>query len=223
VSPPEQAAIRAALAQIGLAACGRVTLERTALAGGTIPFLGPLLEGRPSWRVEIDDLAAARADPQAGRLPHVAHLSATLAPDTGHVLLVRSPWPRGVPPIAPMPDAAEEERQLGRQRERFTGLPAEAPAISLLKALKILEVEAPVPVGATKELVAYYVLQETVRYPARPVWIVQTRGIPPFSLALDARVPDDALNHLRHVVDARTGRWLGSDSTPQPVAPLRRP
>jgi hypothetical protein len=146
-------------------------------------------------------------------------VSITLAPDTGHVLSAISPWPEGIPQIAPFPLASEEERQLVNRGERFTGLPAFAPSISLLKALQIIEAETPGGANQARQIIAYYIMQKTVRYRERAVWIVQTRGIPPFPTGFDAPVdiPEDARNHLRHTVDAQTGEWLSSDTTPQPV------
>jgi len=188
------------------------------LTDGAVPFLAPALRDQRAWRVELTDLNSARLNLRQGRLPYVERLVAWLAPTTGHVLKVVSPWPDDVPPIAPPPSLAEEEYQTDGIGERYTGLPDETPAVSLLRAIKIMEVYGPGATAEAKQIIAYYVKRETFRVPERLCWVVQARGIPPFDAASPG-VPEDARNHFRHVVDARTGEWLDASTVPQPTKP----
>lgn len=52
----------------------------------------------------------------------------------------------------------------------------------------------------------------------RDCWAIDLRGIPPMP-ASSPDVPVEAKNHLRHIVDARTGRWLCASTVPQPEPP----
>jgi hypothetical protein len=195
--------------------------EEGVLEDGAVPFLAPALRGQRAWRVELTDLDSARVNLRLGRLPYVERLVVWLAPSTGHVLKVVSPWPEDVPPIAPPPSIPEEEYQTDGVGERYTGVPDEAPAVSLLRAIKIIELYGPGATVEAKQIIAYYVRRETFRVPERLCWVVQVRGIPPFE-AGQPGVPEDARNHFRHVVDARTGQWLDASSVPQPTQPRPR-
>jgi hypothetical protein len=191
------------------------------LTDGAVPFLAAALRGQRAWRVELTDLDSARMNLELGRLPYVERLVAWLAPTTGHVLKVSSPWPDGIPPIAPPPSLAEEEYQTDGIGERYTGVPDAAPEVSLLRAIKIIELYGPGSSVEAKQIIAYYVKRETFRVAERTCWVVQVRGIPPFEAASPG-VPEDARNHFRHVVDARTGEWLDASTVPQPTQPRPR-
>jgi hypothetical protein len=209
-----------------LTACGDLGLfppaggvaAEVVLTDGAVPFLALALRGQRTWRVELTDLDSARLNLRVGRLPYIERLVAWLAPTTGHVLKVVSPWPEDVPPIAPQPSLSEEEYQTDGIGERYTGLPDEAPAVSLLRAIKIIEMYGPGATAEAKQIIAYYIKRETFRFPERLCWVVQVRGIPPFD-ASSPGVPEDARNHFRHVVDARTGEWLDASTVPQPTQP----
>lgn len=215
--PTQQEAIRDACTEIGLEyPAGGVARPET-LADGGVPFLAAVLKGQSVWRIEFADLSSLAANLRLGRLPYVRHLSVWLAP-TGHVLKVLSPWPEGIPPIAPIPSLAAEEYQTAGVGERYTGLPEGGPAISLFRALKVIEVSGPGASARAKQIVAYYLKRETRRFAERTCWIVQVRGIPPFEAASPG-VPEDARNHFRHVVDAKTAEWLDASTVPQPTEP----
>jgi hypothetical protein len=207
-------------------ACEDVGLEPPAggralhvvLADGTVPFVAAALRGQGGWRVELTDLDSARRNLELGRVPYVERLTVWLAPTTGRVLKVVSAWPPHVPRIAPRPSLAEEEYQTGGAGERYTGLPTDPPVVNLFRAIKIIQLSGPGSSVDAKQIVAYYVKWENFRVAERDCWIVQMRGIPPFEASYPG-VPEDARNHLRHIVDARTGEWLGASTVPQPTEP----
>jgi hypothetical protein len=216
-----QEAIRNACIEIGLEFPSGGVAKEEPLADGGVPFLAAALRGQPAWRIEFNDLSSASANPRLGRLPYVRDLTVWLAPTTGHVLKALSSWPKGVPPIAPIPSLAAEEYQTAGVGERYTGLPEERPAISLFRTMKVIEVSGPGASAQAKQIVAYYLKRETRRMPERTCWIVHVRGIPPFEAAAPG-VPEDARNHFRHVVDAKTAEWLDASTVPQPTEPRPR-
>ena len=177
---------------------------------------------QPTWKFELPDL---RESLRRGiSFPFLKNVNFTLNPHTERVLKVQSSWPVGVPPIKPMPSAKEEENQLLQVNEQFTDLPSVPMPIDFETALRVVQEFGPALPNSARQLIAYLVVHSTINYADRPVWIIHTRGIIPFESKLPASydqpagtVPDDARNHVRHVVDAETGHWLFSDTTPQPV------
>jgi hypothetical protein len=221
--PPttREEAVRVACAEIGLEYPAGGEAKEEMSVDGLVPFLAAALRGKLAWRVEFNDLSSAWANPRLGRLPFVRHLTVWLAPVTGHVLKILSRWPAGAPPIAPIPSLAAEEYQTAGVGERYTGLPEEAPTISFYRAIKIIEINGPGATAQAKQVLAYFLKRETRRMPERICWMVQVRGIPPFQAASPG-VPEDARNHFRHVVDARSGQWLEASTVPQPTEPRPR-
>ena len=195
------------------------------LSGESLPFLGGKLRGRKTWRIEFKNVRLEKAGANS-RLanPNITSLIALLAPDTGHVMRVTSVWPRRIPRIASYPCCAEEERQLSKGPSRYTGLPDEAPKVSMLEALAN---EETMPWGSdVKQIHAYYVLYTKIRYADRPVWVIHLWGFPPLELPVpEGAVIQNAtigerIGHLRNAIDARTGKWLHADNTPRLMPPL---
>lgn len=177
---------------------------------------------QPAWKFELPDLKESM--PRGLSFPYLKNIHFTLNPHTDNLLKVQSSWPAGVAPIKPMPSPLEEERQMLQVKERFTALPNVPLPIDFEAALKVVQESGPALPNSAKEIIAYLVVHTTIQYADRPVWVIHTRGIIPFEPKLPAAfgqssaiVPEDARNHVRHVVDAETGDWLFSDTTPQPV------
>jgi hypothetical protein len=191
-----------------------------------IPFLKAAPDDERTWhrneapqRVQLRGLDVITQRRGVPRFPNVKSLDAIVNPRTQIVYKLASAWPAGAPPIAPFPNAQEEERQLRNLGERFISLPDVEPAVDFYNALKQVELAGPVNPRNAKQVMAYLVTHHTRKYSPRPVWIIQTRGI---EMAMEGYaamgdVPVDARNHMRHVIDAMTGAWLYSDTAPQPV------
>jgi hypothetical protein len=207
-----QVAVEHARRGLGLVGDSQAVAVLVRLDAATLPFLALQLEGREAWRVDI----VGPRWPSPG-LPYVRALSALLAPDGTTVLRVISPWPEREPPIAPFPPTTVEERQLAAHDERFSVPPSHPAEVTLAGALAVIAANGGDLVQA-RQILAYHVVHDALRYHERPVWIVQLRGIPPFAAA-GPGVPENARNHLRHIVDAKTGEWLGADTLPQPEGP----
>jgi len=210
--------------RIGIKEPSEITAKKITLTN-LVPFIGKSIEGKEGWEVEIKDLSSVRADPQAGRIPHISSFLITFHPEKMQIVKVISPWPKNEHEIDPFPSIEEEEIQMENIGERFTSFPQDKHEITLMKSIKVIDVNYSGITAHTKQIIAYYAIHQTTQYEKRPVWIIQTRGIPPFKPTIppgekieDAElVPENARNHLRHIIDAQSGDLLYSDTIPQPV------
>lgn len=201
--------------------------EETSIASQLIPFFNISLEDQSTFKneekavsMQFNDLQNITQRNGRPRFPNIKALSVITNPHTQQILKIASEWPDNIAAIAPFPNAAEEEKQLKMKGEKFIALPAETPPVDFYSALKKLDLTGPVSPTKAKQVMAYYVIHSTIRYSARAVWIIQTRGIDLEGEGYAARrvgIPIDARNHMRHIIDAETGQWLFSDTTPQPV------
>lgn len=202
--------------------------REVSIANQFMPFFNRSIDDESTWRndestveIDFDDLHRITSRSGQPRFPNIKSLKAVVNPQTSQILKISSPWPENTPPIAGFPDAPEEERQMKLKAERFESLPAITPPVDFYAAMKQLDIIGPVSPQDSKQVIAYLVNHSTVRYSARPVWIIQTRGI---DLVMEgyasyrSSVPADARNHMRSIIDATTGEWLYSDTTPQPVS-----
>jgi len=220
-------AIKRAARCIGLREYDRTAVSAVVLtlSGESLPFLVDKLRWRKTWRIEFKNvrLETAGANPRLAN-PNITSLIALLAPDTGHVMRVTSTWPRGIPRIACYPCCAEEERQLSKGSSRYTGLPGEAPRVSMLVALANEKTMIWSP--DVKQIHAYYVLYAEPRYANRAVWVIHLWGFPPLELpgpkgaVTQNATIGERIGHLRNAIDARTGEWLHADNTPRLMPPL---
>jgi hypothetical protein len=224
----EKEAIAIATSRIGLRNVDpkAVVVRNVMLTKQCLPFFPDELRGRTAWVVEFTNLDLAKASGNASLTnAFVKNLIATLCPETGEVMRVVSTWPNGVPRRAEHPSAAEEERQLKASSHTYVGFPKEKPNITLCDAIA-----KSVPWGDdVKQICACYVDRVWMNHAPESVWVVYLRGhgAMPFSIPygfkdLKVEIPEDAGNHLRNVVDAKTGKWLFADTIPQPVVPLEQ-
>lgn len=220
----EQEAISIAIEQLGLKRFDRTraSAERVVLTEECLPFLGEQLAGRETWKVDLHGVDLARdAESKTAENPHIRHLIVVLAPGKAQVLKATSEWPEGVTPIAPYPSVEEQERQFRATDVTYLRLPERAPSITLLSALTSPDVMTWSP--DVKQIYAIYVTASSIKYQEKDIWAIEIRGFPPMRPSLPpgadgTDIPVDALNHLREVVDAHTGEWLGAGTVPQPVA-----
>jgi hypothetical protein len=145
------------------------------------------------------------------------------------LLDIRSTWHGEDPHLLPRASASHAETQLRANAEKYTGLPGNAPGVDFLQALdKVLSEGSGSPLLA-KEIDGLYVMHARRAEQAIPVWVVELRGLPPFPVRGpagahgDAQVPVWLRNHMRNILDARTGRVLFANNAPQPSPPNDTP
>ena len=234
---PSQAAREAtekATRMLGLQRIGssKVTAHAVVVQNDKTPFLADKINGKSVFRVQIDGVqlpvARRRGPPRHNR--HISRFDVLIDPESGTVLKISSPWPQGVTKIAPQPPAKEAERQLKNVGESYDGFPAKAPKIDFAQALAAVHINGLGSVAGSKQIIAHYVLHSKLQHKRRPVWIIELRGFPPFApkgpgrrpgAAADYGISPDARNHMRHGVDAETGKVLFANTAPQPVAPRK--
>lgn len=214
-------AIKAAIGQLGLIHydAARAEAARVQLSSECLPFLGDELAKHETWKVELRDVDLAK---DAGRPelanPHIQHLVVIMAPGKAQTLKVTSVWPEAIPLIAPYPSVGEEERQLRAIDTSYPDLPDQPPGTSMLKALA--SDDTMFWSKDVKQIYAVYVKASTIKYMDKPVWVIELRGFPPFVPPVPpgadpAAIPENARNHIRNVIDAQNGEWLGAGTAPQ--------
>jgi hypothetical protein len=185
------------------------------------PFLHDQLIDRPIWQIVITKwrLRLKSAAPEEKDL-YERTFDIFVDPRNGHLLKILSCWPKGVPPIAPRPPADSATEQIKRSGlEKYYRFPDAKPAINFLEALDIVHKEGFGTPLNSKQILAHYVIQSKMECKPRPVWAITLHGFPPFRARGGPGVPEDARNHMRNIVHAKTGEWLGAGTSPQPIAP----
>jgi hypothetical protein len=195
----------------------RLSAQLVTLAEDNTPFLHHRIAGRPIWQVVIKDWRLQLKSAPAGEEDQYSRVfDVFIDPTNGHLLKAISRWPQGVPPIAPEPSARSAEDQMSRSdSETYVAFPDAPPRVDLLRALDMLREHGVAEPLAARQIVAHYVLRSTMGAKPRPVWAITLRGIPPIKTPPPG-VSIDALNHIRVILDAETGKWLCATTTPQP-------
>lgn len=191
--------------------------EIVILAEDNTPFLSDQIIGRQVWHIVISnwrlELKSAPADVKDS---YTRTFDIFVDPRNGDVLKIVSRWPEGVPPIAREPGARAFTEQMRRSGdEKYHGFPEEKPRINFLDALDSILKDGGNPLNA-EQIVGQYVLWSRLGREPRSVWAITLRGIHPLWEAAYPGVGVDARNHLRHIVDAQTGKWLCAGTSPQP-------
>lgn len=177
-----------------------------------LPFVTP---EESVWRIRLEGIKFVLTDGGTPNVSsHVKSLDVFLSSKTGQVMAARSVWPEKIAGTR-FPSIEDQERQMKRIDQTFTGLPDAAPKLTLADALQQADA-----VSQAKQIIAYYVLEaySEPKVGPRPVWVIHAWGIPPFlpKGGSPDNVPEDARNHLRTIINAETGKSYGSDTIPQP-------
>jgi len=205
------------------------SFERVDINDDNTPFLHREINGKKGiWRIEIKNVRLKLKSASPGfEDRYVRNFQILVDPNSGHLLKITSTFDGNDPNMLPEPPAAVAERQMRGTNELYHGFPTEPPKISLLDALD----RVPTSPLQAKEIYAVYVMQShrmgrKFGWGPRPMWAITLRGIPPIPPKggpPDRRKQDLApvwqSNHVRVIVDARTGRLLFGTNIPQPLPP----
>ncbi len=214
-SEPEAVAKTREIVGLAQASPARLSAELVMPIEDNTPFLYDEIVGWPVWHVVVTDWMPDPKTPSSTVEPYLRVLDVLIDAEKGCLLEAVTRWPDGVPPIAPEPSARSAEEQLRNAGlEKYVGFPDGPPRVNLLRALEITSKEAGEPDHA-KRIVAHYVMQRRMRSDARPVWAITLRGIGPIK-PLPPGEPVGALNDIRAIINAETGKCLGSNTVPQP-------
>lgn len=193
--------------------------EIVALVEDNTPYLSNQIIARAVWHVVISNwrLELKSAPPDV-KDSYARTFDIFLDPLNGHLLRIVSRWPEGVPRIAPEPGAESYTTQMRQSgQERYHALPEEDPPISFLDALDGMFQGGQIPL-LEEQLVGQYVTWSTMGRPPRPVWVITLRGTRPLWNSTHPGAAISARNHMRYIVDPKTGKWITGSSTPQPEA-----
>jgi len=204
---------------IGFARTANITTEASVIhnADDNTPFLSDRISRSSVWRVELRgwklQFAGLHTDAPHAYNPNWEIL---LDPNTSQILRIASGPPLGDPPIPPEPDAKSATEQLRTTNdERYHGFPEEPPTITFVDAIRALAQEGGNPLAA-RQIKAQYVEWSEAGKECRPVWAITLRGIR-FEMGERRGGPQTPIYTIRHIIDARTGRWIGATNTPAPT------
>jgi hypothetical protein len=199
---------------------GTVSAAKVTIADDTTPFLSKRIKGKLVWRVDFGPAALVlKSAAPRFRDRYQRTFSVFLDPGSGQLLCIRSRFTGAAGDMRPEPPAASAEAQMAAGgEEKYVDFPATDPKVAFLDAIDaILDRGIGSPLLA-KEIDGIYVMQTSMGAPARAVWMITLRGIPPipaFGPGANS-VPAWQLNHMRNAVDANTGGVLFATSVPQP-------
>ena len=197
----------------------KVTAKLVTLKEDNTPFLKNEIVGRPIWHVVIADWKLQlKSAPLESQDAYTRIFDVFVDSKNGRLLKLSSRWPAGVAAIEPQPPADfAEERMKEAGQEKYHAFPKTEPHINFLQALDVVFRDGVGNPLVAKQIVAHYVVRSSMGRKPQSVWAVTLRGIPPLKTAYPG-VPIDARNHIRNIVDARTGKWLSAGTSPQPQA-----
>lgn len=227
--PDERAAIACALSWLGIAESDtqEVCVQLIVAQDDSTPHLGGSIDGRKLWRVTLTGAKFfVTIKSKLGMPAELAPwrtVDVFLSPVGGMLMKAVSRWPVDKPGIAPEPGRTSATQQLlDGGRECWSSFVDSPPPTTLAEALCELDRQGWKPTQAA-QLVAHCVMWTVMdRQPSKPVWSIHLRGIEPFD-ANGPGVPIEARNHLRHLLDAKTGEWFRATTAPQPTEPMPMP
>lgn len=187
------------------------------LAEDNTPFLSADIIGRPIWHVVIRNWKIElKSAPPDVTDSYARTFDIFVDPQNGRLLKTVSRWPDGVPPIPPEPGASSYTDQMRRSGdEKYHGFPQWKPVISFVDALDGIFKGGRNPLLA-EQMVGQYVIWSHMGRTPKPVWVITLRGNRPLWESAYPGASPNARNHLRHIVDPKTGKWICASSTPQP-------
>ena len=185
-----------------------------------IPFVGKFLKEKKIWCVNVTGAVLEINSKNNGKLESLPlKLTILLDHESGQIIKINAIVEKGsTPQHTPKASIASAERQMQNVCEIYTGFPKKVPTVNFHDALKsVYNGFGGNPLEAS-EIEAVYVMQSHLRKEARAVWAITLYGISPFSTfgGDDDSVPVSQRNHLRSIVDAKTGKLLSSTTVPQP-------
>lgn len=215
----EDQAVSAALAATGFSRLTHYQVPATKAAELVVleddqtPFLHNQINGRQLWYVTVQVKLELKVEDRTGET-HLEYDTTSrrfdiyLDPWTGNIIKMVSGAEAVYEHKPPLPAADTAEWFLSGQRKLYHDLPAEPPGVDFLEALRST-------IGSpflAREIHVSYLTYSKMDSEPRPVWIIDLRGIPPWPVK--GEVPIEQRNHMRSIVDARTGRHLGSGNSP---------
>lgn len=218
----ETAAIERAKLLSGLEALtSKIIARQIVIHASNIPFLSKQVIGRPAWQVDFLDAPLKLKGAVSGfQDAYPRQFSVLILKETGQLVQVSAPYldETPAPEMLDPPTAESAQQQLADGEEIYTDFPAMDPEINFLDALSTVLTNGSGSPFLAKAIEGVYVMESHMEAPARPIWAITLRGLPPFSAhgpGADS-VPEWQRNHMRNVLDATTGEFLFAINSPHP-------
>jgi hypothetical protein len=193
------------------------SIESVDLSTLNIPFLSGTLKGqkgiRASFRPGPLKITASR---EGEKDKYQRTFSVLLDASASRVLMVHSRIMGPTQDIHPEAPPEQAEADLRRIAEVYLSFPDDPPKISFMEALDAIRLRGVGYPLAAQEIDGIYVMDSRLQQPARAVWVITLRGLPP--LTSKRNEPVWQRNYFRNIVDAQTGKWLYADNRPSPRA-----
>lgn len=193
----------------------RSRTEQATLGELAIPGLAENWSGRRVWHSRLDGVELQLGTKEHPVTNRNINGFDVWFDDRGALILMRSvPVDSAQELRPPLPERQEALRIMERTANRYVGLPSEPPQISVAELLNKAHEQGFAALDQAREIRIKRVLQsrEAVGEPARAVWIVNVRGIPPYpGRGPGAVVSAEDRSHLRLVYD-ETGTLLFADN-----------
>jgi len=186
-----------------------------------IPFLGKTLKWKKVWQINVANglLGLKPKNTKKDYKENVYDFKIFLDYKGKKILMITAVLKNGKNIQSfPKPSISSAEKQIkDGGNEIYTGFPEKVPTINFHDALKnVYSGFGGNPLGAS-EIEAIYVMRSCMGKEPKAVWEITLRGIPPIlgfggdedSASVSQR------NHLRHTVDAKTGKLLTATTSPQ--------
>lgn len=177
-----------------------------------------LADGETVWVVKLD---AAKLHFAGLGSPHPIERTVIVMMETnGRIarIEINDPTCSRVP--TPEPSRTSYQHQLDASSERWLGLASPPSGSNLAEALSTVAREMGNVTAAARIVIQTpwwaFGDEKDPRSTVRHVWSIDLRGIPPQDPPPRSPVPPEAWNHVRHIVDMQTNKWLLSTSVPQP-------
>ncbi len=197
----------------------KITAQKSTIKDDRTPFLWKQFDGKPCWKVDFNEVSLRlKSSVPNFRDKYVRRFSVLLDSSTGQLLSVVSLFDGKDPDLHPQPSGAAAELQLSGQEELYHGLPPEGPRLTFLAALDVVLSKGVGSPFLAKEIYGSYVIHSRSGGLKCAVWVITLNGLPaiPVDGPYGDTVPVWQRNHMRNVIDDKTGVNLFATNSPQP-------
>lgn len=176
------------------------------------PFLADQINGKEVWVVRVDsvDIRPEEAILNGDNRWDKKNFEILLDPVSGQVLRISTSSTASN--LTPEPDSRTASAELSFRGERYCAFLDSVPEVTFLEALNAAAGCTPL---VAEEIIAVCVLHSEGDRRPRPVWIITSRGVPPFEFtSFSKEAPEQDRSRVRCIVDATTGKWLSMSVAP---------